>query len=56
MAEKRIDPITQISLKEFQEMCNKAGIKREALCDTVFTRQFKKEGEKDGDSKIERRD
>jgi hypothetical protein len=26
---------------EFQKMCEKAGIKKEALADTVFTRQFK---------------
>ena len=26
---------------EFEKMCEKAGIKKEALCDTVFTRQFK---------------
>jgi len=29
--------------KEFDEMCNRAGIKKEMLCDTVFTRQFKEE-------------
>jgi len=28
--------------KEFDEMCRKAGVKKEVLCDTVFTRQFKK--------------
>ena len=27
--------------REFEEMCKKAGVKKEALCDTVFTRQFK---------------
>jgi len=27
--------------EEFDEMCNRAGIKKEMLCDTVFTRQFK---------------
>ena len=27
--------------KEFDEMCRKAGVKKEVLCDTVFTRQFK---------------
>ena len=32
---------------EFEEMCKKAGIKKEMLCDTVFTRQFKKEKDKD---------
>ena len=26
---------------EFEEMCQRAGIKKEALCDTIFTRQFK---------------
>ena len=29
--------------KEFDEMCRKAGVKKEVLCDTVFTRQFKEE-------------
>jgi len=28
---------------EFEEMCNRAGVKKEILCDTVFTRQFKEE-------------
>ena len=27
--------------KEFEEMCQKANVKKESLCDTVFTRQFK---------------
>ena len=27
--------------EEFDEMCNRAGVKKEVLCDTVFTRQFK---------------
>jgi len=26
---------------EFEKMCQRAGIKKEALCDTVFTRQFR---------------
>jgi len=29
--------------EEFEEMCSQAGVKREALCDTIFTRQFKNE-------------
>ena len=28
--------------KEFEKMCQKAGVKKEALCDTIFTRQFDK--------------
>jgi len=31
---------------EFEKMCQKAGVKKEALCDTIFTRQFKKEVDK----------
>jgi len=31
--------------KEFEEMCKKAGVKKEALCETVFTRQFKEIGQ-----------
>ena len=31
--------------KEFDAMCRKAGVKKEVLCDTVFTRQFKEEKE-----------
>ena len=30
-----------MNTKEFDEMCRKAGLKKEVLCDTVFTRQFK---------------
>jgi len=33
--------------KEFDAMCRKAGIKKEMLCDTVFTRQFKEENKMD---------
>ena len=29
--------------QEFEDMCRIAGIKKEYLCDTIFTRQFKKE-------------
>lgn len=29
--------------KEFEKMCQRAGIKKDILCDTIFTRQFKKE-------------
>jgi hypothetical protein len=32
--------------KEFEKMCQKAGVKKEALCDTIFTRQFNKETDK----------
>jgi len=32
---------TEVKNEEFEEMCKKAGVKKEALCDTVFTRQFK---------------
>ena len=35
IAKKKLDK------KEFEKMCQKAGIKKEALCDTIFTRQFK---------------
>ena len=28
--------------KEFEKMCQKAGVKKSALCDTIFTRQFNK--------------
>jgi len=28
--------------KEFKEMCEKAGVRKESLCETIFTRQFKK--------------
>ena len=31
---------------EFKKMCQKAGVKKEALCDTIFTRQFNKEVDK----------
>ena len=31
---------------EFEKMCQKAGVKKEALCDTIFTRQFRKEVDK----------
>lgn len=30
-----------MKFEEFDKMCQKAGIRKEALCDTVFTRQFK---------------
>jgi hypothetical protein len=33
----------EITKAAFEEMCKKAGVKKEALCDTVFTRQFKVE-------------
>lgn len=28
---------------EFEKMCQKAGVKKESLCNTVFTKQFKEE-------------
>jgi len=28
-------------IMEFDKMCERAGVKKEALCDTIFTRQFK---------------
>ena len=32
-------------IMEFDKMCERAGVKKEALCNTIFTRQFKqKEG------------
>jgi len=32
--------------KEFEKMCQKAGVKKDALCDTIFTRQFNKVADK----------
>ena len=29
-----------LSKKEFEEMCKKAGVKKESLCDTVLTRNI----------------
>lgn len=31
---------------EFKKMCRKAGVKKDALCGTIFTRQFDKEVDK----------
>jgi len=35
----------KLTIEEFEGMCEKAGVKKESLCDTVFTRQFKEEKE-----------
>lgn len=29
-----------LSKKEFEEMCKKAGVKKESLCKTIFTENF----------------